>query len=249
MIPKGAAKWLFFVPLGLLACIAVMTLMTLFKPTAGSIFRNWPMIVVIALVAAWARSLTSGQLPWQRLRHVLPTAPKEPSRWDTASSTRNVHLFGAAIVMGFAGVIYWRLPVVEAADIPADLFFVQLGLATLLVLFVGLVATAFRKPGVMVLDDSVLTLSGRDEIAIPLSNIGGVVLRPKTDPFVAVLRLNDPPRDMALELGRLSLSPAAFAAELARRRPGIEISDSRPGAFAGEGVLATLSDGDPREIR
>lgn len=245
VIPRGPAKWLVFVPLGLLTIVTFMTAFTLFPLTAGSVFRNWPLIVVAVLVAMWVRAWTTGQIPGQR----PPRAPVITTRWTTAASMRNAHLFGAAILLGFAGAIWLKMPEVEARDIPADMFFVQVGLGTLLVLFVGMVVAAFRPPSGMSLDDGGLTLDGRDPLRLPLSTIEEIVIRPKTDPFVAVLRFNDGTKDQALELGRLNLDPTMFANELIRRRPSILFSDSRPGAFAGSAILSGMSDGDPGEIR
>lgn len=100
----------------------------------------------------------------------------------------------------------------------------------------------------MVIDTRAITLTGRDAMEIPLSNIEEVVIRPRTDPFVAVVRLIEPPRDIALELGRLSLDPASFAAALQARRPSITLSNSTPGVFASGGIIAQLSEGDKRDL-
>ena len=246
VIPKGPAKWLV---LGLLVIITFMTAFAVFPLTVGSVYRNWPLIVVMLLTWMWVRAWTSGQLPGLRPPRKPVRADRGPVRWTTASSMRNAHLFGALILIGFAGVILWKTPEIEARDIPADMLFVRVGLGTLLVLFVGLVIAAFRPPSGMALDDGALTLEGRDALRLPLSTIEEVVIRPRTDPFVAVLRFNDGSKDLALELGRLNLDPTMFADELTRRRPSIAFSDSRPGAFAGSSVLTGTSDGDPREIR
>ncbi len=245
MIPRGHAKWLLFVPLGVLTIIGFMTLFSLFPfRSATQVYRNWPLLVAGLLIYAWVRAFDTGQLPWVK-PDGRPLAAGHAGRWDTSRSSRNVHLFGAGLTVFFAAIIYLKLPEVMARDISADLFFIRVGLATLLLLFVGLVIAAFRPANLMMLNDRTLSLAGKDELEIPLFNIAEIVLRPKTDPFVAILRLNDPPKDVALELGRLSLAPAVFAAELTRRRPDIVVSDSRPGVFSSSSMLSGQTDGPP----
>lgn len=244
-------KALLLLPFGIAAIFTSMVVSTLTPPTGFSVFHHMPTFVVMVAIYLIARAIDTGRLLGARTRPHEPGDPlKGVRRWDTAAAAKTVYLTGAAVVGLAMGVLALKLPVVIADDYKAGVFILGTGIQALLVIMVVMIIMAFRKPGILTLDATTLTFGGGEAArVIPLSNIEEVVLRPRTDPLVVILRLIEPPKDIALELGRLSLDPLSFAHELIVRRPSITLSTSTPGAFASGGAMAKLSDGGPGDFR